>query len=93
VAPVRDTLPAARKGGLYPSEAAPVQATTATEYVLSVTAEVLARLDDGLPRPPTRTGLADDEVADLGRQLEPLLAALPPELADQVGAEFAAVSK
>jgi hypothetical protein len=37
------------------------------------------------------TWLADDEVADLARQLEPLLAALPADLARQVETEFAAV--
>jgi hypothetical protein len=91
VAPVRDALRAAGTGGLYPSEAAPLQAATATEYVLAVAAEVLARLDEGLPRAPTRAWVADDEIAELGRQLEPLLAALPADLADQVAAEFAAV--
>jgi hypothetical protein len=59
--------------------------------VLVVAAEVLDRLDEGLPRSPNRAWLADDEVADLGRQFEPLLAALPADLADQVAAEFAAV--
>jgi hypothetical protein len=43
----------------------------------------------GLPRAPARTWLPDDEVADLARQLDPLLAALPADLAAQVGAEFA----
>ena len=93
VAPVRDALRAARAGGPYPSDTVPLQAATATEYVLVVAAEVLDRLDEGLPRSPTRAWLADDEVADLGRRLEPFLVALPPDLPDQVGAESAAVSK
>ena len=93
VAPVRDALGAARAGGPYPSDTAPVQAATATEYVLAVAAEVLARLDEGLPRSPSRSWLADDEVADLDRQLDPLLATLPADLADHVEAEFAAVGQ
>ena len=52
--------------------------------------EVLARLDEGLPRAPTRAWLADDEIADLAKQLDPLLAALLAGLADHVAAEFAA---
>jgi hypothetical protein len=93
VAPVRDDLRATRTGGPYPSAAAAVQAATATEYVLAVGAEVLDRLDEGLPRAPTRAWLADDEVADLGKQLDPLLAALPADVSDRVEAEFAAVDK
>ena len=93
VAPVRDALRAARAGGPYPSDAASLQAATATEYMLAVAAEVLDRLDDGLPRAPTRSWLADDEVADLGGQLEPLLAALAADLADHVAAEFVAVGE
>ena len=80
VAPVLDALRAVRVGGPYPSDAARLQAGTATEYVPLVAAEVLDRL-------------ADDEVADLGRQLDLLLAALPADLADHVTAEFAAVGK
>ena len=93
VAPLRDALRAARPGGPYPSDAIPLQAATATEYVLLVAAEVLDRLGEGLPRSPARTWLADDEVADLGRQLDPLLAALPADLADHVAAEFAVVGE
>jgi hypothetical protein len=84
VASLRDALRAARGGGLYPSETAPRQAATATEFVLVVAAEVLDRLAEGLPRSPTRAWLADDEVADLGRQLEPLLTALKADLAGHV---------
>jgi hypothetical protein len=61
--------------------------------VLLVAAEVLDRLDEGLPRAPARSWIADDEVAELAGQLEPLLAALPADLAGQVGAEFAAVGE
>ena len=61
--------------------------------MLAVAAEVLGPLNQGLPRSPARSWLADDEVADLGGQLEPLLAALPADLAAQVGAEFAAVGQ
>jgi hypothetical protein len=93
VAPVRDALRAARAGGPYPSGAAPLQAATAIEYVLAVAAEALARLDEGLPRSPTRAWLADDEVTDLAKQLDPLLAALPADLADYVEAEFALVGR
>jgi len=32
-----------------------------------VAAEVLGRLDEGLPRAPTRSWIADDEVAELAR--------------------------
>jgi hypothetical protein len=92
LAPVRDALRAIRPGALYPSADAGLAAGTATEYVLLVAAEVLDRLDKGLPRAPTRTWLADDEVADLAGQLEPLLWALPADLVAQVGAEFAAIS-
>jgi hypothetical protein len=91
VSPVREALRAARAGGLYPAEAAPVAAATATEYVLVVAAEALNRLGEGLPRSPTRTWLADDEVADLGRQLEPLLTGLPTDLGEQVARELGAV--
>jgi hypothetical protein len=90
VASVRDALRATCAGGPYPSADAPVQAATTTEYVLAVAAEVRDRLDEGLPRAPTRNWLADDEVADLGKQLDPLLAALPADLADRLEAEFAA---
>ena len=93
VSPVRDALRAARAGGLYPAEAAPVAAATATEYVLVVAAGVLDRLADGLPRSPTRTWLADDEVADLGGQVEPLLTGLPTDLAARIEAELAAVGR
>jgi hypothetical protein len=93
VAPFRDALGAVHTGGPYPSDAATVQAATATEYALAVAAEVLARLDEGLPRAPTRSWLADDEVADLARQLDALLAALPADLADRVGAEFGAIGE
>jgi hypothetical protein len=93
VPPVRDALRATRGGALYPSADAGPAAATAAEYVLLVAAEVLGRLDEGLPRAPTRTWLADDEVAGLARQLEPLLAALPADLAAQVEAEFAAVGE
>jgi hypothetical protein len=91
LAPVRDALRATRGGALYPAAEAGLVAATAAEYVLSVAAEVLDRLDEGLPRAPTRTWLADDEVADLARQLEPLLSALPADLGAHVEAEFAAV--
>ena len=90
VAPVRDALRATRGGALYPSADAGMAAATATEYVLLVAAEVLGRLDEGLPRSPLRSWLADDEIADVARQLDPLLAALPADVADQVEAEFAA---
>jgi hypothetical protein len=66
-------------------------AATATEYVPLVAAEALDRLDEGLPRSPTRSWIAGDEVADLGRQLDSLLAAVPADLAARVEAEFAAV--
>jgi hypothetical protein len=92
LAPARDALRALRPGALYPSADAGLGAATAAEYVMVVAAEVLARLDEGLPRAPTRTWLADDEVADLAGQLEPLLWALPADLVAQVGAEFAAIS-
>ena len=70
LAPVRDALRATRAGALYPSADAGLAAATAAEYVLLVAAEVLGRLDEGLPRAPTRTWLADDEVADLVRSQE-----------------------
>ena len=63
---------------------------TAAEYVLTLAAEILDRLDDGLRSAPSRSWLADDEVADLARQLEPLLAALPADLAAHVETEFGA---
>jgi hypothetical protein len=56
-----------------------------------VAAEALDRLDEGLPRSPARSWLADDEIADLARQLDPLLAALPADVAAQVEAEFGAL--
>ena len=93
LAPVRDALRATRAGALYPAAGAGLAAATAAEYVLLVAAEVLAWLDEGLPRAPARTWLADDEVAELARRLEPLLAALPADLAGQVGAELAAVGE
>jgi hypothetical protein len=93
LAPVRDALQATRGGALYPSADAGRAAATAAEYVLLVAAEALARLDEGLPRAPTRTCLIDDEVAELARQLEPLLAALPADLGDKVRAEFRAVGQ
>jgi hypothetical protein len=91
LAPVRDFLRALRAGALYPSAEAGLAAATAAEYVLQVAAEVLDRLDEGLPRAPIRSWIADDEVAELARQLDPLLAALPADLAAQVGAEFGAL--
>ena len=93
LAPVRDALRGGRTDGPYPSPTAPIQAPTAAEYVLTLVAEILDRLDDGLRSAPSRSWLADDEVADLARQLEPLLAALPADLAAQVEGEFAAVEK
>jgi hypothetical protein len=93
IAPVRDALRAARPDGPYPSATAPVQAATAAEYVLAVAAEVLDRLDEGLPRGPTRSWVADDEIRDLAGQLEPLLAAVPADLAAQVTGEFEAGTK
>jgi hypothetical protein len=90
VAPVRDALGAARTAGPYPSADAPVQAATAAEYVLAVAAGVLDRLDEGLPRGPTRSWVADDEIKDVAGQLEPLLAALLADVAAQVEGEFAA---
>ena len=90
VAPVVDALRAARCGGLYPAESASISAATATEVVLVVAAEVLDRLDEGLPRSPTRSWLADDEVADLGRQLGQVLTAMPNDLAGQVERELVA---
>jgi hypothetical protein len=93
VSPIREVLWASRLGGLYPAEAATVAAATATEYVLVVAAGVLDRLADGLPRAPTRDWMADDEVADLGRQVEPLLTGLPTDLAAQVEVELAAVGR
>jgi hypothetical protein len=92
-APVLDTLRAARTDGPYPAGDAPVQAATAAGYVLVVAAGVLDRLDEGLPRAPARSWVADDEVAELARQLEPLLAALPADLPAQVEAEFGAAEK
>ena len=89
--PIRDALRAARVGGLYPFEAAPVAAATVAEYVPVVAAEVLARLADGLARAPTRNWLADDEVADLGGRLKPLLAGRPAGPADQASRELGAV--
>jgi hypothetical protein len=89
VAPVRDALRAARPEGPYPSPTGPVQAATAAEYVLAVAAEVLDRLDEGLHGGPMRSWVADDEIKDLAGQLEPLLAALPADLAAQVIGEFA----
>jgi hypothetical protein len=62
VAPVRDALRAARPIGPYPSAAAPVQAATAADYVLAVAAEVVNRLDEGLPCGATRSRVADDEM-------------------------------
>ena len=91
LAPVRDALQATRGGALYPSADAGLAAATAAEYVLLVAAEVNGRLDEGLPRAPTRSWIADDEIADLARQLDPLLAALPADVAAQVGAEFGAL--
>jgi hypothetical protein len=93
VAPERDALRAARPEGPYPTAAAPVQAVTAAEYVLAVAAEVLDRLDEGLPRGATRSWVADDEIADLAGQLEPLLAGLPADVAAQVEGEFAAAGR
>ena len=93
VAPVRDELRAARPDDPYPSAAAPVQAATAAEFVLLVAAEVLDRLGEGLPRSPSRSRVADDEITDLARRLEPLLVAMPADLADQVTAEFAAAER
>jgi hypothetical protein len=88
VAPVRESLRAARTGGPHPSATAPVQAAAA-EFVLLVAAEVLDRLDEGLSRSPTRSWVADDEIADLAGQLEPLLVGLPADVAVQVEGEFA----
>jgi hypothetical protein len=65
VAPVRDALRAARGGGLYPAESAPIAAAIATEYVMLIAAEVLNRMDgkcpvdrwpDVVPMPPARSG-------------------------------------
>jgi len=92
VAPVVDAVRSARSSGLYPLESASISAATATEFVLVVAAEALDRLDEGLPRSPTRSWLADDEVADLGGRLEPLHAAPPAELVTQIEVEFAAIS-
>jgi hypothetical protein len=75
---------------LYPSADAGLAAATGAEFVLLAAAEALARLDEGLPQSPTRMWLADDEVADLARQLKPLPATLPADVAAQVGGEFAA---
>ena len=69
LAPVRDALQATRGGALYPSADAGLAAATATEFVLAVAAEVLGRLDEGLPRAPTRSWIADDEVAELARKV------------------------
>jgi hypothetical protein len=94
IALVRDALRAARIDGPYPSADAPVPAATVAEYVLAVSTEVLDRLDEGLPRSALRSWVADDEIKDLAAQLEPLLAALPADLAAQVEGEFeAAVAK
>jgi hypothetical protein len=93
VAPVLDALRAARTDGPYPAGDAPVQAATAAGYVLAVAAEMVDRLNGGLPRSPTRSWIADDEVADLGRQLDPFVAALPADLPAHVAAEFAAVGQ
>jgi hypothetical protein len=93
IAPVRDALRATRAGALYPADDAGLAAATAAEFVLLVAAEVLGRLDEGLPRAPTRTWIADDEVAELARQLEPLLAAPPTDLGDRIEAEFAALGE
>jgi hypothetical protein len=93
VALFRDALRAARPDGPYPSPTAPVQAATAAEYVLAVAAEVLDRLDEGLPRSATRSWVADDEIADLARQLEPLLAPLPADVAAQVEGEFVSAGR
>jgi hypothetical protein len=90
VAPVRDALRTAQPDGPYPSPTAQVQAATASEYVLAVAAEVLDRLNEGLPRLATRSWVADDEIADVAGQLEPLLAAMPADVAVQVEGEFAA---
>jgi len=90
VAPVRDALRAARPDGPCLSADAPVQAATASEYVLVLAAEVLDRLNEGLRRGPTRSWLADDEIKDVAGQLEPLLAAVPADLAAEVEGEFAA---
>jgi hypothetical protein len=93
LAPVRDGLRATRAGALYPSADAGLAAATVTEFVLLVAAEVLGRLDEGLPRPPTRSWIADDEIAESARQLEPLLGALPADLGDRIEAEFAALAE
>jgi hypothetical protein len=69
-----------------------VSAATATEYVLVVAAEVLDRLDEGLPRSPTRSWLADDEVIDMGGQLERLLAAMSADLGEQAEGELPAAT-
>jgi hypothetical protein len=78
VAPVRDALRAGRTDGPYPSATAPVQAATATEYVFAGA---------------TRSWAADDEIEDVAGQLDPLLAALPADVAAQVEGEFGAVGK
>ena len=88
LAPARDALRASRGESLYPSADAVLAVATAAEYVLRVAAAVLGRLDEGLPRAPARSWPADDEVDDLARQLEPLLAAPPADLGDIVQAEF-----
>jgi hypothetical protein len=93
LAPDRDALGATRAGALYPAADAGPAAATATEFVLLIAADVLGRLDEGLPRAPTRSWIADDEIAELARQLEPLLSALPADLVAQVEAEFWAVGQ
>jgi hypothetical protein len=55
VAPVRNALGAARGGGLYPAESAPIVAAAVTEFVLVAVAEVLDRLDERLPQSLTRS--------------------------------------